>query len=377
MSPKKRKTSHPKPLVPDPAHGLSAQKMDQPRTAQEKNPPKTKKVAFALQGGGAHGAFTWGILDKFLEDGRFEIEGLSGTSAGGLNSVALIQGMMKGGPEGARKELHHLWQSVAKMSSMGPFKNTPYESFLGQYNLDRSLGYIGMNFLKSMFSPYEFNPFNIDPFKDFIEDFFDFEALREYRKIKLFLCATQVSSGKLKLFSLEDLSLDVIRASACLPFLFQAVKIGDEHYWDGGFVGNPAIYPLIYNCETSDIFVVQLSVMRRKQLPRTAAEIRDRHKEITYNACLMREMRSIDFVTELIDKGLLDKDKIKRLFMHLLRDENLFGSLNISSALNASWDFIEFLFNQGRLVAHDWIRKHYDDIGVRTTTDMHKDFVSN
>lgn len=336
-----------------------------------------KKVALALQGGGSHGAFTWGILDRILEDGRIDIEGISGTSAGGLNAVALCQGMIKGGREGARAELKRLWKRVSELAIGSPLKPLPFEGSVGHYNLDHSPGYLSLHMLQSLLSPYEINPLNINPFRGFVEDFFDFEALNAFKGIKLFLCATHVSTGKLRLFNTQDLSVDTVLASACLPNLFQAVRIGDDYYWDGGFVGNPAIYPLIDSCNTSDIMVVQIRVMRRHTLPMTAIQIHDRHAEITYNACLMREMRSIDLITRLIDKGLLDSQKVKRLFMHLIRDEALFGSLEMSSALNGSWDFLNFLFHQGRACATKWLVSHFDDIGVRTSASIHKDFVSD
>jgi NTE family protein len=353
----------------------SAQHARQDNTPPSQKSPK--KIALALQGGGTHGAFTWGVLDAFLEDERFEIEGLSGTSAGGLNAVALIQGHMQDGREGARRELRRLWTAVGDMAQLSPFKNMPFQDFLGNYNLDNTPGYTFMGLLETLFSPYEFNPLNINFFKAFVENFFDCEALRSYQKIKLFLCATQVSSGKLKIFSTQDLSQEVILASACLPYFFQAIEIEGEHYWDGGFVGNPAIYPLIYDCDTPDMVIVQLSAMRREALPRTAHEIRDRHKEITYNACLMREMRSIEFITQLLDKGFLDPQKVKKLFIHLIRDEELFSRLNISSALNGNTSFLEFLFAQGRQSAQAWIKAHYADVGHKTTTNIHQDFVSN
>ena len=345
----------------------------------EASEPKTqqKKVAFALQGGGSHGAFTWGVLDRILEDGRIDIEGISGTSAGGLNAVALCQGMIKGGKEGARAELKKLWKSVSDLAVGSPLKPLPFEGSVGHYNLDHSPGYLSLHMIQSLLSPYELNPLNINPFRGFVEEFFDFKALNAFNEIKLFLCATQVSTGKLRLFHTEDLSVDTVLASACLPHLFQAVRIDDEYYWDGGFVGNPAIYPLIDSCSTSDIVVVQIRVMRRHTLPMTAIQIHDRHAEITYNACLMREMRSIDLITRLIDKGLLDSQKVKRLFMHLIRDEPLFSSLEMSSALNASWDFLTFLFHQGRSCATTWLASHFDDIGVCTSASIYKDFVSD
>ncbi|MGL4825024.1 MAG: patatin-like phospholipase family protein, partial [Alphaproteobacteria bacterium] len=226
-----------------------------------------------------------------------------------------------------------------------------------------------------MFSPYQMNPFNINPLETFAKSFFEFERLSHFKDIKLFLCATHVNTGKLKIFRLEDLRVEVLLASACLPFLFQAVEINGEHYWDGGFVGNPAIYPLIYECDTPDVMVIQLTAMHREGLPKTAREIIDRHKEITYNACLMREMRSINFISKLMDDGLLDPKKIKRLNIHLIRNAETFSELEISSALNTDWSFLEHLYNEGRKTGKDWLEQHYDDIGVRTTAQIQQDFV--
>lgn len=336
---------------------------------------KRKRVALALQGGGAHGAFTWGVLDALLEDGRLEIEGISGTSAGGMNAVAFIQGYMKGKEEGARAELRKFWKTISDNGATSPFKPSLYNQLTGNPNLGDSPGYAMMGLLQGMFSPYQMNPFNINPLETFAKSFFEFERLSHFKDIKLFLCATHVNTGKLKIFRLEELRVEVLLASACLPFLFQAVEINGEHYWDGGFVGNPAIYPLIYECDTPDVMVIQLTAMHREGLPKTAREIIDRHKEITYNACLMREMRSINFISKLRDDGLLDPKKIKRLNIHLIRNAETFSELEISSALNTDWSFLEHLYNEGRKTGKDWLEQHYDDIGVRTTAQIQQDFV--
>lgn len=341
-----------------------------------KSTPPRKRVALALQGGGAHGAFTWGVLDAFLEDGRVDIEGISGTSAGGMNAVACIQGYMKGGREGARKELRRFWEVISDYALVNsPLRPSFQNQLMGNPNLGDSPSYIWMNFLQGMLSPYQLNPMNLNPLESFAKQFFEFEALRQFKGMQLFLCATHVATGKLKIFKLEELRLEALLASACLPFLFHAVEIDGEHYWDGGFVGNPAIYPLIYECETPDVMVIQLTAMQRPDLPQTSREIIDRHKEITYNACLMREMRSINFISKLIDDGLLDANKIKRLNVHLIRNEETFEKLEISSALNADLRFLEHLFKEGRKTGKDWLEKHYDDIGVRTTAEIQKDFV--
>ena len=337
--------------------------------------PERKKIALALQGGGSFGAFTWGVLDAFLEDGRLEIEGVSGTSAGALNALALTQGLARGGAEEARKSLRTLWEKVAEYSVFSPYQSTPgNQEGAGAYSLDHSVGYIFMNALQTVLSPYQFNPMNYNVLRNLLEEVFDFDLIREKSPAKIFLCATQVFSGKLKIFQKPDVSLDVAQASCCLPSLFHAVQVDGEYYWDGGFVGNPAIYPLIYHCTTPDVLVVQLSVMNRKRLPMTADEILSRHKEITYNACLMREMRSIEFVTRLIDQGTIQGD-FKRLFMHLIRDEDFFSTTEVSSALNSQKGFVELLFHQGYQVAKAWLAENFDAIGVRSTTDLHKDFV--
>jgi len=346
-----------------------------PTTTQKTEKPKRKKIALALQGGGTHGAFTWGILDALLADGRFEIEGLSGTSAGGMNAVALAQGYLKGGNEGARQEMHRFWKAVADIGLLNmnfrPFsENMPH----GPVGIDPLRMFSSL--MQNVLSPYQTNPFNVNILRDLVEEFFDFELLQSAKNIKLFLCATHVNTGKLKLFTLDTLTSQKMLASACLPFLFHAVEVDGENYWDGGFVGNPAIYPLIYACETPDIMIIQLTVMNRKRLPITAEEVIERHKEITYNACLMREMRTIDFVTELIEKGVINDPNMKRLNIHLLRNEELFSSIDLSSALNTNWQFLEYLFKEGQKSGTEWIAKNYHHVGVRHSTNLHKEFVS-
>jgi NTE family protein len=344
-------------------------------TKQEANQTvagKKKKVAFALQGGGAHGAFTWGVMDRILEDGRFEIEGLSGTSAGGMNAAAIAQGLFKGGNEGARETLKEFWMLMSKKGEASPLKPTPIDELVGNYGLSNQPIYTFLNILQGFLSPYQLNPMNLNPLKDFVSEFFDFQALTNPRAPKVFLCATHVRTGKLKIFSGKELSIKSLLASACLPFMFQAVEVGGEYYWDGGFIGNPAIFPLINECETSDIIIIQLTQSERAKLPTTAREIIDRHKEITYNNCLVREMRAIAFITDLIDKGIVEKDKLKRLHIHVIRNEETFENLELSSAMNTSKEFLEHLFQEGRKTADAWIKKHFEDIGKKGTTDMEK-----
>lgn len=346
-----------------------------------------KKIAIALQGGGAHGAFAWGVMDRLFEDGRFEVLGISGTSAGGMNAASAIQGMIKGGDSGARETMRHYWKSMSELSKkISPYHNPMLEGPMGEAlgkvndslrlmfpwlpdmmekhdNMDKLPIFHMMQHLGNAFSPYDLNPKNDNPFGDFIHDFFDFNCIRKQNEKRIFLGTTHVKTGKIKIFSNEDISSDVLMASACLPFLFQGVKIDGEYYWDGGFIANPAIYPLIEACDTKDIVIVQLTRTRCDELPTTRAAINDRLKEITYNGCLVREMRAIYFITQLIDKGIIAKDKMKRLNIHMIKNEETFKDLNLSSAMNTDWDFLTGLFESGRKTADKWIHKNFDHVG--------------
>ena len=338
-----------------------------------------KKVAIALQGGGAHGAFTWGVLDKILEDGRFDILGVSGTSAGGMNAASIVQGLIKGGNEGARATLKDYWKSMSELSKkISPYALDPKDKKNKYYNLDHSLGYLLMGKIQENFSPYDINPSNKNPFGDFVKDFFDFSAIRNNKERKIFLGTTHVKTGKVKVFSNPDFCSDVLMASACLPFMFQAVQVDGEYYWDGGFIANPAIFPLIYECDTSDVIVVQVTKTYREELPKTRAEIVDRLKEITYNGCMVHEMRAIHFISRMIDEGKISDKSMKRMNMHVIKNEDSFKGLNLSSALNTDWDFLMMLHNEGRKTADKWINDHYEKVGTQQHSldeGMFKDFV--
>ncbi len=334
-----------------------------------------KSIALALQGGGSHGAFTWGVLDALLEDGRIHIEGVSGTSAGGMNGAALMQGLVKGGKVQAREELKQFWERMHDIAAINPFHSSLLMGISNGYNLKNSPMYQAMNMMKHMFSPYEFNPLNLNPLEEFIDDFFDFSLLRDMRKAKLFLCATHLETGKLKIFKGRELSTKALLASACLPFIFQAVEIKGEHYWDGGYIGNPALFPLIYNCATRDIMVVQLTRGRRETLPKSAEEIYERHREITYNSSLVREMRVLHFISKLVDRGSITDKSIKSMRIHVIRNRDVFKDLDLSSAMNTDWGFLTHLFDAGRQTAKDWLQDHFDDLGVRTTANLEEDFI--
>lgn len=335
-----------------------------------------KKVSIALQGGGSHGAFSWGVLDRLLEDGRFEIEGLTGTSAGGMNAVAVAQGLIKGGNQGAREELKAFWQKISESGKNSPLNQRgPIDKALGKYTMYHSPGFVIFDYLSRMFSPYELNPLQIDPLKDVIVKSFDFDAIRKSKLVKLYLCATHVRTGKLRIFDTQEMSVEALQATACLPTIHSAVKVDGEYYWDGGFIGNPVFFPLIYDCETADIILIQLNPTVRDKLPTTAREIADRLNEVTNNASVVREMRAISLISDLIDQGELDAKKHKRVHMHVIEDEEVFAELGWSSKLNTEWEFFMHLFEKGRLAADKWIKENYEHVGKKTTAPMREHFV--
>lgn len=336
---------------------------------------KKKKIALALQGGGSHGAYTWGVLDALLEQDDIEVEGVSGTSAGGMNATATVQGIIKGGNKGARDMLQKLWGHIGEQGKKSLLKPSPIKKLVKNYDISDNPVYLLMNFVGNFLSPYQLNPQNIHPLRGMVTELFDFKSLQADKKTKLFLCATHVATGKLKIFTGKELHPDSVLASACVPNLFQAVEVDGEFYWDGGFIGNPAIYPLIYNCKTPDIMVIQIRRIHDPKIPTTVHDIQNRLGEITQNACLTREMRSIAFISKLIDDGIIPKDKLKKLNMHMIRDDAFFGGIERASGFCSDPDFLEFLFKAGRRAGVAWLEKNYDHIGKRTTAEIEEDFL--
>ena len=333
-----------------------------------------KKISLALQGSGTHGAFTWGVLDSFLASDLFEIDAISATSSGGMNAAAMLQGFMENGTDGARDSLSAFWNKLSETNYVNPFIMPPIiDKKEEQYNLQNNVFYQAIAQLKDIFSPYQTNPQNHNSLKDLINEFFHIDTLKKANQFKLFLGATHVKSGKLKIFNTSQISMNVILASACMPTLFQAVEIENEFYWDGGFVGNPPIYPLIYDADATDIVVVKLNPQYRDKLPYTTHEIANRHQEITYNACLMREMRAINLITKLIDEGKIKDNTLKRLNMHVVQNEAFFQKLEMSSSFNTNKDFLYELYQEGFKTAQKWIEENYENIGKKSTYDLEKD----
>lgn len=333
-------------------------------------PKAEKTVSLALQGGGAHGAFTWGVLDALLEDGRIAIEALTGTSAGAMNAVVLAEGWIEGGADGARTKLEAFWRAISIDGKYGGSERSMLDVMLGAWSGLRPPGNPWLDMVSRVASPYDVNPLNINPLRGVVADLIDFDKVRACDAVEIFIAATNVRTGKIKLFRRSELSPDHLMASACLPMIFQAVEIDGEAYWDGGYMGNPALYPLFYEAAADDILLVQINPIERKELPTKARDIRDRINEITFNASLLREMRAIAFVNKLIDSGKLPKDEYKRVLLHRIDGGAALARWTSSTRLRADWDFLLRLRDLGRAAAKRWLKRNYAAIGQKGTVDV-------
>ncbi|MDE2379279.1 patatin-like phospholipase family protein [Bradyrhizobium sp.] len=330
-----------------------------------------RTINLALQGGGAHGAFTWGVLDRLLEEEHLAFEGLSATSAGAMNAALFAYGLTVGGREGARKALAGYWKRVSDLAAQGPLQPSPIDRMTANYRLTWSPVFYVMNLLTRVLSPYEFNPANINPMRDVVEQSVDFDVLRRPDcPVKLFLSATNVRTGKVKVFAGEEISAAAVLASACIPTAFQAVEIDGEAYWDGGYMGNPALFPLIYNCKVPDIVIVHINPLVRKELPRTADEISNRIDEISFNSSLMREMRAVSFVTRLVTQHRIVGEALPHVFIHSIADDDFMATLSSTSKSNADWSFLSYLRDQGRKCAGDWLARNFGKIGLQSSVDI-------
>ena len=330
-----------------------------------------KSINLALQGGGAHGAFTWGVLDRLLEDDRIRIEGISATSAGAMNAAVLASGMAAGGHAGAKEALAKFWHRISRAALLSPLQPTLLDRLFGNHSIAQSAGFVFFDLMTRLFSPYQFNPLNQNPLRQVLLDNVDFAALNPTTcPIKLYLAATNVRTGKIKVFDNSEIGVDAVLASSCLPFLFQAVEIDHEAYWDGGYAGNPPIFPLIYNCSSSDVLIVQLSPMRREELPHSSVEILDRVNEISFNSSLLREMRAIRFVTRLIDDGTVVDGSLRHMLIHVIAADDVMTRLSVASKLDADWKFLTGLRDIGRERAEQWLDAHFDRIGLESTVDL-------
>lgn len=336
---------------------------------------KKKPVGIALQGGGAHGAFTWGVLDRLLEEEAVVAEAICGTSAGAVNAVACAYGLQIGGPQKAKEILEELWRRVA-LSGSYLFKPGTYDKVYGSGDIYNSAGYMLFNAMTQVLSPYNFNPFNYNPLKDILSNLIDFKELQEYNKKKLFICATNVKTNRAKIFSNKEITVDAVMASACLPFLFQAVEIEGEYYWDGGYMGNPPISPLITNTGLRDIVLVKINSININSVPTTARDIADRVNEISFNSSLINEMKLIHYRNELIRHGVVktDNKSNREIFVHTISGYEALSQLNYSSKMNTSWEFLLDLKNKGRAIAEKWIANDFKEVGLKSTFDVEQHF---
>ena len=340
--------------------------------------PDTQKpsLSLALQGGGAHGAYTWGVLDRLLEAG-IRIDGISGTSAGAMNAVALAHGWTAGGAEGARAALADFWQAVGDsvpfhVELLNSLNSTTDGALPTPMN-------VMMGFMR-LFSPYQLNPFELNPLRDVVRAQFDFERLRRDCPLKLFIAATTVRTGKVRLFHTAELSEAALLASACLPTLHHAVEIDGEHYWDGGFTANPAIYPLLYECTAPDILMVLLNPLQRDDAPRSAEDISARSMELGFSTTFLREMRMIAHARQYIAEtagwmplGRLERKLVGQRF-HLIEAREL-AEAGSTSKLNAASGFLTELHTLGRSRADEWLRKQYRHVGRKETVDVARLFL--
>jgi len=344
------------------------------RAAGRQNAPARKRINLALQGGGAHGAFTWGVLDHLLSDDRLLVEGVSGASAGAVNAVMLADGLARGGPAEAVKRLADFWRAVSSTGNLPPVQRAVMERLLSFVPLEGSPVQAWLDALSHYFSPYDFNPLNLNPLKDLIDRFVDFEALRAYEDLQIFVSATNVQTGHVHVFPREKISADAVMASACLPLLFRAVEIDGVPYWDGGYLGNPVIFPFFGTTKTEDVIVVQINPLFREKTPTSSSEIMNRINEITFNSSLLNEYRAIEFVARLIDQGRLVRGtgpgQYRRINVHRIVLERVGTHFDAISKLSTDYDFFEMLRVSGRRAARRFLDAHFDDIGVRSTVDL-------
>ena len=325
-------------------------------------------VDLALQGGGSHGAFTWGVLDRLLEEPWIRIEAISGTSAGAMNAAVLADGWLKGGADGAQAALDAYWRRVSRAAAFSPLQRSPLERLMGRWTLDTSPSYLAMDLMSRVFSPYDLNPTGFNPLRQVLTESIDFERLVT-SPIKLFITATNVHTGRGRIFRNSQITPDVLLASACLPTMFQAVEIEGEAYWDGGFAGNPTITPLVRESDAHDTILVQINPRERLNTPRTAGDILDRLNEISFNSPLMKELRMIALLRQAADPGHGEGARWASMRTHSIMTDKL-AEFGASSKLNAEWEFLAMLKAEGRKSAGDFLTHHGADLGNRSSADL-------
>jgi NTE family protein len=327
-------------------------------------------VDFALQGGGAHGAFTWGVLDRLLEEAWLRIDGISGTSAGAMNAAVLVHGYADNGADGARAALENFWRRVSRAALLSPLRRTPLDVLLGRWTLDHSPVFVAMDLMARLFSPYDLSPGGANPLRHILAEAVDFDRLAQ-ASIRLFVTATNVRTGRGRVFRNSEITPDVLLASACLPTLFQAIEIDGESYWDGGYSGNPTITPLVRECRSQDTILVQINPVERPGLPRSARDILNRLNEVSFNAVLLKELRMIALLRQVAQPDNSESAKWADMRIHRISSD-VMVELGYSSKLNAEWEFLCMLRDEGRRAGDAFLSSHHDDLGRRSTFDLNE-----
>ena len=325
-------------------------------------------IDLALQGGGSHGAFTWGVLDRLLEEPWLRIAAISGTSAGAMNAAVLADGWTEGGAKGARTALEKYWQHVSRAAAFSPLQRSPIDRLMGRWTLDTSPVYVAMDLMSRVLSPYDLNPLGLNPLRSIIAENIDFNRIVR-SPIKLFITATSVRTGRGRIFRNAEITADVLLASACLPTMFRAVEIDGEAYWDGGYAGNPTITPLIRESDAHDTILVQINPRERQDTPRSAGDILNRLNEISFNSPLMKELRMIALLHEVADPGTGEGARWAQMRTHRIMTDAL-AQFGASSKLNAEWDFVATLHAEGRRATSEFLETSADDLGKRSTADL-------
>lgn len=332
------------------------------------DPKEPVLVDLALQGGGAHGAYTWGVLERLLEEPALKIEGISGTSAGSMNAAVLCSGYMQGGAEGARAALHAFWQRVSQAAKYSVFQRGPLDILAGRWTLDHSPLFVAFDLTSRIFSPYDLNPVGLNPLRSILMDSIQFDVLAK-APIKLFITATNVRTGRGRVFRNAEITPDILLASACLPTMFQAVEIEGEAYWDGGYTGNPTITPLIKECASSDTILVQINPIERAGTPMSARDILNRLNEVAFNATLMKELRMIAVLRQLTNSVKGEGARWAKMRIHRIASDKMV-ELGYSSKLNAEWSFLCMLRDEGRQTAETFLKTHGNDLNHRSSFDL-------
>jgi NTE family protein len=327
-----------------------------------------KNINLALQGGGSHGAFTWGVLDRLLEDEEIELEAISGTSAGAMNAAVVTSGFARGKYDGAREDLEAFWSAVSEAARFSPLQRSPMDVLFGNWSLGNSPMYQWLDMSAKLFSPYDLNPVGDNPLAGLLDDVVDFDLLNK-SPTKLFITATNVETGQARVFRNPDISLDVLLASACLPNIYKTVEIDGVPYWDGGYSGNPSLGPLVRECSANDTVLVQINPVQRPGIPKTSHEISSRLNEISFNSSLVKELRMMSVIRKDMPPHQCEASSWGTMRMHLIASDVML-ELDHTSKMNAEWDFMTMLRDKGREAAGNFLDAHRGDIGERPTLDL-------